>query len=249
MFQIGPIKAYWYGFSYIVGIILAERYAKYLTKKFNFSISSKDLDLFMTWAIIGIILGGRLGYVLFYAPLQYLAKPIDIFKIYEGGMSFHGGLIGLVVAAYLFCKKHHIIFIKLCDLLSLIAPIGLFCGRIANFINAELWGRVTTVPWGVVFPGQTIPRHPSQIYEALTEGLLLFAIINIIFYKFELIKKNGYASALLLIFYAIFRSFCELYREPDIQIGFILNFITMGQLLSLCMLLAGFGLLYKYKVS
>lgn len=236
----------WYSLAYIIGLILAIQFGKFLIKKNNFfNFSSNILDEYLPFAIIGIILGGRLGYVLFYDLNFFLQNPINIFFIWEGGMSFHGGLVGIIIISVFFAKKNSLEFYKFTDLLSLITPIGLFLGRLANFINSELIGIPTNVPWSVIFIKiDNLPRHPSQIYEALLEGIMLFLLLNIIF-KFKKIK--GLMSSYFLIFYSIFRIFSEQFRLPDEQIGYIFNVISMGTLLSLIMLITGIFLLRYAK--
>lgn len=236
----------WYSLAYIIGLILAIQFGKFLIKKNNFfNFSSNILDEYLPFAIIGIILGGRLGYILFYDLNFFLQNPINIFFIWEGGMSFHGGLVGIIIISVFFAKKNSLEFYKFTDLLSLITPIGLFLGRLANFINSELIGIPTNVPWSVIFIKiDNLPRHPSQIYEALLEGIMLFLLLNIIF-KFKKIK--GLMSSYFLIFYSIFRIFSEQFRLPDEQIGYIFNVISMGTLLSLIMLITGIFLLRYAK--
>ena len=236
----------WYSLAYIIGLILAIQFGKFLIKKNNFfNFSSNILDEYLPFAIIGIILGGRLGYILFYDLNFFLQNPINIFFIWEGGMSFHGGLVGIIIISVFFAKKNSLEFYKFTDLLSLITPIGLFLGRLANFINSELIGIPTNVPWSVIFIKiDNLPRHPSQIYEALLEGIMLFLLLNIIF-KFKKIK--GLMSSYFLIFYSIFRIFSEQFRLPDEQIGYIFNVISMGTLLSLIMLITGVFLLRYAK--
>lgn len=241
----GPFKISWYSLAYITGILLGLFYAKVISKKFDLKITGRHLDDFVVWAIIGIILGGRLGYVLFYDPLKYIANPVDIVKIHEGGMSFHGGIIGIILASYFFCRKYKIPFLNLTDILAVTAPIGLFFGRIANFINAEAYGRVTAVEWGVIFPGQTLPRHPSQLYEAFFEGFVLFCILTYLTFCRHTLKSKGILSAIFLISYAIFRGVIENFREPDLHIGFIYHNVTMGQILCIPMFLLGIYLLVK----
>ncbi len=245
-FSIGPLEIRYYGLAYVLGILLAWIYVSFLIKKFKLNITKKDLDDFVTYSIIGIIIGGRLGYVLFYDPLRYLKDPVEIFKTYMGGMSFHGGLAGLVAAAYIFSRLRKINFFVISDLAAASSPIGLFLGRLANFINAELYGRPTDLPWGVVFPGAgPIPRHPSQLYEAFLEGILLFfAMVYFTFAKKCLAYPSRLASIFLII-YSIFRIFVENLREADIQIGYILGYITMGQILSSFSLLLGLYLLAR----
>ncbi|XVN43208.1 MAG: prolipoprotein diacylglyceryl transferase [Candidatus Rickettsia vulgarisii] len=247
-FSIGPFDIHWYALAYVLGIIIGWSYAKKIIEKFSINISKQALESFITWAILGVIIGGRLGYVLLYDPAKYFLDPIQILKTYEGGMSFHGGLIGLIVSSYLFCYKNKISFFLLTDILAIVAPIGLFLGRIANFINGELYGRVTNMPWGIVFPNSDLQaRHPSQLYEAFFEGIILFTILFYATFKHKTIKTLGLNSAIFLIFYSIFRIIIEMFREPDFHIGFIFHNVTMGQILSIPMLIFGIYLLVKIK--
>lgn len=245
--SIGPINIYWYSFGYIFGILFGWFYAVKLAKKFKLNIPKKTIEDCISWVIIGIILGGRLGYVLFYDLDRYLAHPIAILKIYEGGMASHGGFIGVILATYLFCRKHKVEFMLMADIAAAVAAIGFFLGRIGNFINAELYGRITDVPWAMIFPNSDMmPRHPSQLYEAAGEGLLLFIVTNIAIYKYNSFNYSGRTSSIFLIYYSIFRAFAEIFREPDLQIGFIANHVTMGQILSLPLLITG---IYLYLRS
>ena len=226
-----------------MGILLAWYYVKYLNKLNNpDAIKPKLIDDLITYIIIGIIIGGRLGYVLFYDLAYNLKEPTNILRTWEGGMSYHGGLLGVITAAFIYCKLYKIPFFKLMDLLACATPIGLFLGRIANFINGELWGRPTDAPWGVIFPGQIEPRHPSQLYEAFFEGLILFLILFFLYNKIR--RFNGMASGLFLLLYALFRGLVENYREPDSQIGFIFTNFTMGQLLSAPMVIIGIVIIF-----
>lgn len=247
LFDLGFFSIRWYSLAYIAGIILGWWFGKKIIfqkfQKTHNEISEKFDDL-IAYLIFAIIIGGRAGYVIFYNFEFYFFNPIDILKIWEGGMSFHGALIGIIAATYFFSKKKNLSSLLLLDVIACVAPIGIFFGRIANFINGELVGKITSVSWSVIFPSVDMnPRHPSQIYEAIFEGVILFIILNII-----INKKNyltGTCSYLFLIFYGIFRIFSELFREPDIQIGYIFNFITMGMILSLFMILSGI-VLYKF---
>ncbi len=238
-----PLKITWYSLSYLAGILLSWIYIKHLNKlnKTN-PLETKKIDDLITYIIIGIIIGGRLGYVLFYDFFLYLSNPLQILRTWEGGMSFHGGLLGVIIASYIFCRIHKVEFFRVMDLLACATPIGLFLGRIANFINGELYGRTTEVAWGVIFPNQILPRHPSQLYESLLEGLILFLIL---FFLYDKIRKfKGMASGLFLLLYSLFRGLIENYREPDSHIGFIFAKITMGQILSIPMILAGSYIIY-----
>ncbi len=233
----------WYSLSYIFGIILAWIYCKkFLIKEEKIRILFDDL---ISYIIIGVILGGRLGYVVFYNLSYYSKNILEIFMIWEGGMSFHGGLLGVILSTYIFSKKNNINPFFFLDLISMSAPIGIFLGRISNFINSELYGRETDIFWSVKFEKiDNVFRHPSQIYEAIFEGIILFFILNFMFKK-QLYKSPGLISALFLIFYSIFRFFIEFTREPDIQIGYILFNLTLGQFLSFLFFLFGLFLFYK----
>ena len=243
-FEIFGVGIKWYGISYALGLLLALWYAKKIAKK-SAAVEVKVLDDVLIWTAFGIIIGGRLGYVIFYDLVYYLQNfHLIIIGIRNGGMSFHGGLIGVIIFSFLYSKIKKIKFLTLMDIISCVAPIGLFLGRIANFINSELWGKETNLVIGIVFPnGGPNPRHPTQIYEAFLEGLILFFIINIIYNK----KFNtpGYTSCIFLILYGFFRIFAEIFREPDPHIGYIMQpFLTLGILLSIPMILLGLIILY-----
>lgn len=244
LLDFGSIKLTYYGLSYAIGVILGLVYLKKINKRQKLA-EDKILDEVITYAILGIILGGRLGYVIFYNPLDYLEDPMTIFETWKGGMSFHGGLIGFLLAIVLYCRKYKLEFWKVMDLMALVAPIGLFFGRVANFINGELYGRATNGDWGVIFPyGGDFPRHPSQLYEAFLEGMVMFICLNILYYKTDIYKESKVISGLFLIMYGAFRILVEVFREPDQHIG-IVGFLTMGQILSLPMIFIGICLLYR----
>ena len=227
--EIFTFELRWYSLAYIFGVILGWVYIKKIVKDPEVEKNFNDL---ISGIILGIIIGGRLGYVLFYNPIYYLNNPFQIFMIWQGGMSFHGGLVGVVISTILFGKKKKIDHYKFLDLISLAAPIGIFFGRIANYINSELYGRVSEVIWAVKFVKiDNLNRHPSQIYEALLEGVVLFLIMNLILKKHYLIKQ-GLLSSYFLILYSIFRFFCEFFRQPDMHLGFILGIFTLGQMIS-----------------
>ena len=236
-FQVLSLEIRWYSLAYIVGIILGWAYCK---KKLIADQQILDLfDDFITYLIIGVILGGRLGYVLFYNLNYYLENPIEILMVWNGGMSFHGGLIGVIIASQLFSKKHKVNQFIFLDLVALSAPIGIFFGRIANFINSELIGRATDLPWSVKFVLiDNIKRHPSQLYEAFFEGIILFLLLKH-FFKKNYLKNPGKISALFLIFYSLFRFFAEFFRSPDAQIGYLILNLTLGQLISIFFLITG----------
>ena len=238
--SIGYVDIRWYSLAYIIGFVVGASLIKYLNKYYLNHISNKQIDSFFVWSIFGVILGGRIGYVIFYQTNYFLINPIYIFKIWLGGMSFHGGLIGIIIAIFLFSRKNKINFFYLSDLVCIVAPIGLFFGRIANFINGELYGRITNFPIAMIYPEiDQEPRHPSQLYEAFFEGLLIFIILILYFKKNNKNLKIGKISAIFLILYSVFRFNIEFLREPDIQIGLIFNYFSMGQILSLPLLALG----------
>lgn len=244
--QIGPFAIRWYALAYLGGVLSGWWLAGRLNEKTSPRVFTKEsYDDIMVWVILGIILGGRLGYVLFYKPDFYFTHPLEIFMVWHGGMSFHGGLIGTAVAGFFFARKYGIKFLALTDIMAVVAPIGICLGRLANFVNGELYGRVTDSPLGMVFPdGGPLPRYPSQLFEASLEGAVLFTILLIIAMFTHALKKTGLISGLFLIGYSMARSTCELLREPDSFIHFLPNWITMGQLLCIPMLLLGIGFVY-----
>lgn len=244
--QIGPIKIYWYGIMYIIGFALAWALAKIRVKKLKYDWGNEIISDFIFYCAVGGILGGRIGYILFYAFNDFLTDPLLIFKTWNGGMAFHGGIIGLIIALFFFAKKVKLPFLTMLDFAAPLAPLGIVFGRIGNFINSELWGRVTTVPWGMVFPnGGPLPRHPSQFYEAMMEGVFLFIVVW--WYSAKL-RPKGTISALFILVYGITRFGCEFFRSPDSHIGFIaFNWLTMGQLLSLPMIFIGIAMLVLFR--
>ena len=245
-FQIFSLEIRWYSLAYVIGILLGWLYCKEkLIKDLNII---NLFDDFISYLIMGIILGGRLGYVLFYNLEYYLEKPFDILMVWNGGMSFHGGVVGVIVASHLFSKKHKINQFILLDLVSLSAPIGIFFGRVANFINSELYGNPTDLPWSVKFILiDNINRHPSQLYEAFFEGIMLFFILKY-FYKKDYSHKPGQISSLFLIFYSLFRFFVEFVRTPDSHIGYLILNLTLGQLISIFFIIVG-TLLFFIKTN
>ena len=245
-FQILSFEIRWYSLAYIFGIVLGWLLCKKILIK-NSSIDEK-FDDYITYLIIGIIVGGRFGYIIFYNFNYYIDNILDIFKIWEGGMSFHGGLIGIIVASILFAKKHNQNFFLYTDLVSLVAPIGIFFGRLANFINSELYGIPTEVPWAVTFIQiDNLSRHPSQLYEAILEGVILFALL-LYFRNKHYLEKPGVISSLFLTFYSIFRFIIEFFRVPDEQLGYLIFNLSMGQIISLIFILLGVTLFYfKYE--
>ena len=244
-FQLLSLEIRWYSLAYIFGIILGWMYCK---KKLIKDKHILDLfDDFITYLIIGVILGGRIGYALFYNLKYYLENPIEILMVWNGGMSFHGGLVGVIIASALFSSKHKINQFIFLDLVALSSPIGIFFGRIANFINSELYGRATDLPWSVQFIlVDNIKRHPSQLYEALFEGIILFFIMRY-FFKRNYLQVPGKISALFLIFYSLFRFLGEFFRLPDPQIGYLILNLTLGQLISILLLMIGALLFYLRK--
>ncbi len=230
----------WYSLAYILAFILGSIFIKKLNRSSYKLLSDIQIDRFFIWAVIGVIIGGRIGYVFFYQTNLFFSKPSYILEIWNGGMSFHGGLIGMIFSIYLFSLKYNVRFFYLSDLVSLVAPIGLFLGRISNFINTELYGRITDFPFAMIYPLiDNNPRHPSQLYEALFEGLILFLILFSYFNKKPKKYLIGNISALFLIFYAIFRFFIEYLREPDYHLGLVFYYFSMGQLLCFPLFLAG----------
>ena len=241
-FQIISFEVRWYSLAYITGIIIGWSLCKkILIKKSNIN---EKFDDYITYLIIGIIVGGRLGYIVFYNFNYYLHNVSDIFKIWQGGMSFHGGLLGVIIASIIFAKKNNQDPFEYMDLVSLVSPIGIFFGRLANFINSELYGTTTDVPWSVIFiKVDNLSRHPSQLYEAILEGIILFLIL-MYFRKKNYLIKPGVISGLFLIFYSLFRFFVEFYRVPDEQLGHLIFKLSMGQIISLIFVLIGSILFY-----
>jgi phosphatidylglycerol:prolipoprotein diacylglycerol transferase len=249
--QIGPVAIRWYGLAYLAGIMLGWRYGRSLIRNEKLwgpgsasrpvpPMTVIDFDDLLLWATIGIVLGGRLGFVLFYKPAEYLADPLSIIKVWEGGMSFHGGLMGTIVAIVLFSRQRNIPILSVLDLAAASVPFGLFFGRIANFINGELFGRASDVPWAMVFPGGGFePRHPSQLYEAALEGILLFIVLRIMTHMFGSLRYPGLTGGVFIAGYGLSRIFVEFFRQPDEHLGFISGFLTMGMILSLPMVLIG----------
>ena len=237
LIDLGPIRVSWYGLMYVFGFLASYLLVRYQLKKKDFGISRLEVENLFFYLILGLIIGARLGYVLFYDLKMYLADPFEIFAVWHGGMSFHGGLIGVLIVGILFSRKNKKSFWKIADLFIVTVPIGLGLGRIGNFINGELYGRVTQVPWGMIFPhGGPLPRHPSELYESGLEGGVLFLILW--FLKDRKLPEGG-LLAVFLSFYGLFRFAVEFFREPDPQLGFILGPFTMGQVLSSFMIVGG----------
>lgn len=237
IFQIGPLALRWYGLMYIIGFVSSYALTLYQLKKKKPMINKDHIDDLFFYLIIGLILGARLGYVIFYNPGFYLKNPLEIFMVWHGGMSFHGGLIGVFIAGVIVIRQKKLPFLATADLIVPTAPIGIGLGRIGNFINGELFGKPTDIPWAMVFPhGGSVLRHPSQLYEAFFEGIILF--VALWFYK-DRKKRDGDVVAVFLMLYGAFRIFCEIFREPDVQLGFFFGLLTMGQLLSAAMVALG----------
>ena len=241
-FQIMSFEIRWYSLAYILGIVIGWSLCKKVFIK-DSDINEK-FDDYIAYLIIGVILGGRLGYVIFYNFSYYLDNIFDIFKIWQGGMSFHGGLLGVIISSFFFAKKNNQNPFSYLDQVSLVAPIGIFFGRLANFINSELYGITTDIPWSVVFiKVDNLSRHPSQLYEAILEGIILFLVL-MYFIKKDYLRKPGLISALFLIFYSLFRFFIEFFRVPDVQLGYLVLNLTMGQIISLVFVTIGTILFY-----
>lgn len=249
IFRIGPFALRWYALAYVAGIVIGWRLALRLADAPPRVATRRDIDDFVTWATLGIILGGRLGYVAFYKPAHFLAHPGDILAVWQGGMSFHGGMLGAIAATVLFALRRGIGVVALADIVALMAPIGLFFGRIANFVNAELYGRPTDVAWAIVFPTDPLrlPRHPSQLYEAFLEGAVLFAVLAALAWTTRARHRPGIVGGAFLVGYGAARILCEFFREPDAHLGFLYAGATMGQLLSLPMIAFGAALILRAR--
>ncbi|MDR1694739.1 MAG: prolipoprotein diacylglyceryl transferase [Lactobacillaceae bacterium] len=248
IFSIGFFSVRWYSMAYLLGILFAWFMVKRNVKKYDWGLTDENLSDLAFYATMGMVAGGRLGYVLFYGgePNPFWENPALILQLWKGGMSFHGGIAGVIFAVLWYSYKIKYPFLKIMDIIAPFAPIGLFLGRLTNFINDELWGRVTTVPWAVRFPnGGYLPRHPSQLYEAMLEGVVMFLILNILWNIKWTREKTGFISGTFAILYTLFRVIVEQYREPDAHIGFVLGSMTMGQLLSVPLILAGIWAIYK----
>lgn len=242
--SLGPLQIRWYALAYLAGFLLGWRYCLRLVSGQEVRPHRDDIDDFLTWAIVGVILGGRFGYVLFYNFDYYAANPLDALKVWQGGMAFHGGVLGVMVAMVAYARRSAFSFLRLADVVCAAAPIGIFFGRISNFINGELFGRVTDSPLGMVFPrGGDLPRHPSQLYEAALEGLVLFVILYFLIRNEAVRNKGGVVAGAFLLGYGVFRAFVELFREPDAHIGLYFDVLSQGQLLCVPMVLIGGGVI------
>ncbi|WP_413818702.1 prolipoprotein diacylglyceryl transferase [Shinella sp.] len=257
-FSIGPVAVHWYGIAYVVGIMLGWVYARRLIETPRLwagdaPMSRTQLDDFLVWAAVGIILGGRIGYILFYDFPNVAADPLRALQVWNGGMSFHGGLAGTTLAMILFARRNAIPMWSLFDIVAAVVPIGLFFGRIANFVNGELWGRFSELPWAVVFPDTKAglsPRHPSQLYEAGLEGIVLLAVLAIAIYRFGALKRPGIVTGIFVAGYALSRITVEFFREPDPQLGYLFGgWLTMGMLLSLPMLALGLWAILRARAA
>ena len=248
LIEIGPFAIRWYALSYIAGLVIGWRMLRHLVRRTPVVATAEQVDDYLTWATLGVVIGGRLGYVLFYQFGNFLAHPLSIFAVWEGGMSFHGGMAGVAIATAWFCRRNGIPLLGFSDRIAVVAPVGLFLGRIANFINGELWGRVAPadLPWAMVFPhAGPLPRHPSQLYQAALEGLMIFVVLQVLVRIDGLRERAGLLTGVFLMDYAIARIVGEMFREPDAFLGFLVYGSTMGQLLSLPMLAAGLVLIIR----
>ena len=253
IFTIGPFALRWYALAYITGLVIGWRMVRRLVQKPPVVASELQVDDFLTWATLGVILGGRLGYVLFYQPGEYFSHPLSILEVWQGGMSFHGGMLGVAIATWGFCRLNKIPLLGFADRVAVAAPVGLGLGRLANFINGELWGRAAPdwLPWRMIFPGSQdgIPRHPSQIYQALMEGLLLFLLLQMLVRREGLRARAGFITGAFLLGYAIARSIGEMFRQPDAFLGFLWAGATMGQILCVPMAIAGIVLMARARAG
>lgn len=243
--HIGPLAIRWYALAYIAGLLGGWTYLRWLVRRPPKAMTVEQVDDLLVWVTLGVVLGGRLGYVLFYKPGYYLANPGDIVAVWQGGMSFHGGLLGVIIALFLFCRRHRLSIPAVGDVVACVTPLGLLFGRLANFINGELFGRpAPDVPWAMVFPnGGPLPRHPSQLYEAALEGLVLLVVMHLLWRREALRLRPGFLGGAFLVGYGMARIIAELFREPDAHLGFLAGGVTMGQLLSLPMVLTGLALM------
>jgi phosphatidylglycerol:prolipoprotein diacylglycerol transferase len=248
--RLGPVAIRWYALAYIAGLTGGWRYLRWLAARSNAKITALQIDDFLVWATVGVVLGGRLGYVLFYKPSYYLAEPGQILQLWHGGMSFHGGALGVIGALFLYCRKYGLSFLAFGDLIGCVEPLGQMFGRIANFINGELYGRPAgpDLPWAMVFPnGGPEPRHPSQLYQALLEGLLLLIVMHLAWRRPDWRSRPGFLAGLFLSGYGLARFIGEFFRQPDEFLGYLWGGLTMGQALSLPLMAAGVALSLRAK--
>jgi phosphatidylglycerol---prolipoprotein diacylglyceryl transferase len=255
LFEWGWIKIHWYALAYIAGLLFSNWYIKRMAEAPRLwganapTMDRQQDDDFFIWAIIGVVLGGRLGYVLFYKPLYFLSHPADILKTWDGGMSFHGGFLGVVIACLIFGRMYGKSLDRMLDLGAASVPVGLGLGRIANFVNAELLGRPADLPWSVIFDGETIARHPSQLYEAALEGLVLFFVVRIATHSFGALKHPGRASGIFALGYGLSRILSEFFRVPDAHVGYLNGWMTLGMLYSLPLVAVGIWLLLRSRAT
>lgn len=245
--NLGFFQIRWYALAYLTGFLGGWFYAVRLTRLYTNDIRphAEDIENLVTWVVLGVIFGGRFGYVLFYNIGYFLEHPMEVFYLWQGGMSFHGGMLGVLIALVGYTKYHNISLLRTGDIICSVVPIGLFCGRLSNFVNAELFGRTTDVPWGVIFPnGGPLPRHPSQLYEAFFEGGVLLILLGVLMYKTRLRETPGVIAGIFFIGYGLARFGIEFVREPDAHLGFIFSFLSMGQILSIPMIIFGSGLIF-----
>ncbi|MBC8268375.1 MAG: prolipoprotein diacylglyceryl transferase [Rhodospirillaceae bacterium] len=248
IFQVGPIAIRWYSLAYIGGLLFAWRYMIRLAALSPQVASREAVDDFLIWATLGVVLGGRVGYTLFYNFDYYADNPLAALQIWKGGMSFHGGVLGVIVSGLIFVKRRNIPALRFADIVACATPVGLMLGRLANFINGELFGRASDVPWAMVFPrGGDAPRHPSQLYEAFLEGLVLFCLLYLLSKKESIRNRPGVLTGVFLVGYALARAFVELFRQPDAHLGILAAGLTMGQWLSIPMILGGLFLITRAK--
>lgn len=255
LFEIGPFAVRWYALAYIAGLVFASWYMKRLVSnprlwgKSRPSMTVPQVDDFFLWSVLGVVLGGRLGYVLFYNPLYYVSHPLEIVKMWDGGMSFHGGFLGVVIACLLYGRRIGTGLDRMLDLGAASVPVGLGLGRLANFINSELWGRAAEVPWAIVFPldETRTPRHPSQLYEAVLEGLVLFLAVRVATHRYGALQYPGRAAGVFALVYGLSRILVEFFREPDAHLGYFAGFVTMGMILSVPLCAVGIWLLMRSR--
>lgn len=245
MLSIGPLVVRWYSMAYLIGILAGWYLLNRNIRKNDLGLNKQNAEDLVFYLTLGIILGGRLGYAVFYGGRAMWEEPWHILEIWKGGMSFHGGVLGVIAATWVYARKIKYSFLCLTDLIVLYAPIGIFLGRLANFVNDELWGRVTDVPWAVRFPaGGYLPRHPSQLYEAFFEGLVMFTVLNLLWRSKWVRRHHGLVSSLFVVLYGIFRILMEQFREPDAHMGFFFTYFTMGQILSLPLIVIGLAVIW-----
>jgi phosphatidylglycerol---prolipoprotein diacylglyceryl transferase len=253
LFEWEFIKIHWYALAYVAGLLFSNWYIKRMAETPRLwgadqpTLDRQQADDFFIWAIIGVVLGGRLGYVLFYKPLYYLANPLEILKTWDGGMSFHGGFLGVVIACMIYGRRNHKSLDRMLDLGAASVPVGLGLGRIANFINVELLGRPSNLPWAVIFDGDSTARHPSQLYEAALEGLILFVAVRIATHSYGALKHPGRASGIFALGYGLSRIIAEFFREPDQHIGYLYGWTTLGMIYSLPLVAVGIWLLLRSR--